>query len=186
MSIKNRKKKILFVITHLELGGAQKQLLSLVRNLDKEKYSLSLYAGKRGYLINEFLNTSGLKVTLSVSLVREINPFLDILEFCKLLFFIRKNRFDIVHVHCPKASILGRWAAHFAGLKNIIYTAHGWPFHKFMHPFLYKFYLFLEKLTAKITKKIIVVSKADLKEAVNRNLSSPDKFFTSMALKGLR
>lgn len=170
------KKKILFIITYLELGGAQKQLLFLIKKLDRDKYSLYLCAGNSGYLKKEFINFPGLEVKLIGELTRRINPFYDLIAFIKLYFYIRKNKFDIVHTHSPKASILGRWAAHLAGVKNIVYTAHGWPFHRFMNPLLQGLYVFLEKVTAGITKKIIVVSFADLREGIKKKVAFAGKF----------
>lgn len=170
------KRKILFIITHLELGGAQKQLLSLIKNLDRDKYSLYLCAGDSGYLKKEFLNSPFLKVSLIAELVRRISPFNDLVAFIKLYLYIKRNRFDIIHTHSPKASILGRWAAHFAGVKNIVYTVHGWPFHDFLNPLSYHLYLFLEKISAPITKRIIVVSSSDLRKGIKNKVSSADKF----------
>ena len=136
------KKKILFIITHLELGGAQKQLLSLIENLDRDKYSLYLCAGDDGYFKSKFKAVAFLKVYFVPELVRRISPLNDLIVFLKLYFFIRKNGFDIVHTHSPKASILGRWAAYLSGVKGIIYTAHGWPFHDQLNQLLAKLYFF--------------------------------------------
>jgi glycosyltransferase involved in cell wall biosynthesis len=169
------KKKILFIITHLELGGAQKELLYLIEGLDKKKYQIYLYAGNRGYLKEDFLKLKEINIYLDNFLIREINPLYDLLSFLKLFFFIKRHKFDIVHTHSPKASILGRWAAFFTGIKNIVYTVHGWPFHKFMNILVYIFFLYLEKLTAKITKKIIVVSTADLKTALTKKIAPRSK-----------
>lgn len=169
-------KKILFIITHLELGGAQKQLLSLIKKLNSDEYSLFLCAGNCGYLKKDFAGLSFLNIKLIPELVRNINPFCDFIAFIKLSGYIKSNKFDIVHTHSPKASFLGRWAAYFCGVKNIIYTVHGWPFHQFLNPLLYRIYLFLEKLTARITKKIIVVSHADLNKGVKNKISFPEKF----------
>ena len=169
-------KKVLFIITHLELGGAQKQLLSLIKKLNPDEYSLFLCAGNCGYLKKDFTGLSFLNIKLIPELVRNINPFCDFIAFIKLSGYIKSNKFDIVHTHSPKASFLGRWAAYFCGVKNIIYTVHGWPFHQFLNPLLCRMYLFLEKLTAKITKKIIVVSHADLSRGVKNKISFPEKF----------
>jgi len=170
------KKKILFIITHLELGGAQKQLLSLIKKLNPEEYSLSLCVGNCGYLNKDFTDLSFLNIKLIPELVRNINPFYDFIAFVKLYSYIRRNKFDLFHTHSPKASILGRWAAYLSGARKIIYTVHGWPFHRFQNPLLYRIYLFLEKLTAKITKKIIVVSHADLSRGVKNKVALPEKF----------
>jgi len=172
-----RRKKILFIITHLELGGAQKQLLTVIKNLSPDEYSLYLCAGDTGYLKEEFKGLPYLNTKLMPELKRTINPFDDIKAFFKLYSYIKKERFDIVHTHSPKASILGRPAAYLAGVKNIIYTVHGWPFHKFMPRMLYCFCLFLERLTAGITKKIIVVSKEDLRTGIDKKIAPEGKFF---------
>ncbi len=169
------KKKILYIITHLELGGAQKQLIVLLKNLNQSEYSLSLAAGDYGYLKKNFSKLSYVNVKLIPQLIRNINPLYDIITFLRLYFYIKKHGFDIVHTHSPKASILGRWAAFFAGTKTIIYTAHGWPFHGFMNPISYSFYLALEKLTARITKKIIVVSCADLRTGIEKKIAPKEK-----------
>ncbi|MFC1514744.1 glycosyltransferase family 4 protein [Candidatus Omnitrophota bacterium] len=169
------KKRILFIITHLELGGAQKNLLDLVKGLDPESYSLWVCAGDQGYLKKEFLKLSGLKLVFIPSLVRSINPVLDTIAFFKLLFFMKKNTFDLVHVHSPKASILGRWAAFFAGVPSIVYTVHGWPFHEFISPLSSNFYIFLERMTALITEKIIVISRHDMDKALAAKIAPKDK-----------
>jgi len=170
------KKKILFIITHLELGGAQKQLLALIENLDRDKYSLHLCAGDDGYFKSKFKAVAFVKVYFIPELVRRISPLNDLIAFLKLYFFVRKNGFDIVHTHSPKASILGRWAAYLSGVKGIIYTAHGWPFHDQLNPLLAKLYSFLEQITALITKRIIVVSVSDLRKALENRVSSEGKF----------
>lgn len=169
------KKKILFIITHLELGGAQTQLLSVIKNLDHEKYSIHLITSDYGYLTSEFTTLSFLNTKLIPQLVRHIHPVYDLAAFFKIYSYIKRNKFDIIHTHSPKASMLGRWAAFFAGVKNIVYTVHGWPFHKFMNPISYMYFLYAEKLTARITKKIIVVSNSDLKIAIKK-IAKNEKF----------
>jgi len=173
--MRSAKAKILHIITYLELGGAQKHLFYLLEDLPKDKYSLHLIAGDKGYLKEKFLKIQDVDIKLLPWLVRNINPIYDVIAFIKIYRYIKKEGFDIVHTHSPKASILGRWAAYFAGVKNIIYTAHGLPFHKFMNPFAYWFFLFLEKITAKITRKIIVVSRSDKAICSKNKICQQDK-----------
>jgi len=169
------KKKILFIITYLELGGAQKQLLSILQYLNKDLYDIHLISGSEGYLVEEFKKVKGISLKLSPYLRREINLFFDILAFVHIYRYTKNHSFDIVHVHSPKASVLGRWAAYFAGVKNIIYTVHGWPFHKLMNFFSYWLYWFIEFISAKITNKIVVVSKADFKFAIDSRITKINK-----------
>jgi glycosyltransferase involved in cell wall biosynthesis len=141
----------------------------------QDSYSLFLIAGNQGHLKDSFLELPGVNVTLIPQLIRNIHPLYDIIILVKLFLHCKKYKFDIIHTHSPKASFLARWAAYCAGIKNIIYTVHGWPFHKFMNPASYLLYLLLEKLTARITKKIIVVSSSDLKIGRQKKIAHPEK-----------
>ncbi|MFZ2356315.1 MAG: hypothetical protein WAW67_00605, partial [Candidatus Omnitrophota bacterium] len=68
-----RKINILYVITKLELGGAQKQLLSLISRLDRERFTPFLFTGGVGLLVPEALSINGLNIKLSKFLERPVN-----------------------------------------------------------------------------------------------------------------
>lgn len=118
-----RGKKILYVITKLELGGAQKQLLSLIRYLDREHNAIFLFTAKEGLLYNEALSIDNLKVTKSKFLERAIHQLKDLLALYELYVFIKANNIDTVHTHSSKAGILGRVAARFTN-KLIVVSHH--------------------------------------------------------------
>jgi len=152
---------LLYVITKLELGGAQKQLLSLIQGLDRARYNIFLFAAREGILMDDALAVPGLRVHRSLFLERAVNPFLDIPAFFELAFFIRREKIDIVHTHSSKAGILGRFAAAAAGVRAIYHTVHGWPFHDFQFPPARWFFVSLERCAAAVTTRIIVVSEHD-------------------------
>ncbi|MBD3264394.1 MAG: glycosyltransferase [Candidatus Omnitrophica bacterium] len=174
--MKHKRKKILFIITYLEMGGAQRHVYDIIKNLDREKYSIHLISSKDGYLFSEFLKLDGVNFYFVKELCRKIRPLADIVSFCRIYFYVKKYKFNIVHLHSPKASFLGRWAAYLAGVKNIIYTVHGWPFHDFMNKAAYFLYYYIEKISALITTKIIVVSRHDLVKGIEGRIASKDKF----------
>jgi glycosyltransferase involved in cell wall biosynthesis len=62
-----------------------------------------------------------------VNILREIAPWRDILAIIKLVKIFKRNRYDLVHAHTPKAGLLGMIAATVAGVKCRIYTCHGLP-----------------------------------------------------------
>lgn len=152
---------LLYVITKLELGGAQKQLLSLIDNLDKQKYRVFLFTAQEGLLIREASSIAGLILEKSKFLERLVNPLKDILALVEIYCCIRKNRIQIVHTHSSKAGILGRLAAKLARASIIIHTVHGWSFNNYQPVSINYFYVFLEKIWATFTNKIIVVSRFD-------------------------
>ncbi|GAG10829.1 unnamed protein product, partial [marine sediment metagenome] len=105
--------RLLYVITNLELGGAQKQLLYTISRLGKN-FEIWLATHDKGFLLSEAFSIPGLKVKFIPSLVRPINPIKDICAFFVLYKLIKREKFDIVHTHSSKAGILGRWAAKLA------------------------------------------------------------------------
>ena len=171
-----RKINILYVITKLELGGAQKQLLSLICGLDKERFNAYVLTAYDGLLIDAAKEIPGLRLIRCRFLERPIRPIKDILVLFFIYRFIRNNDIDIVHTHSSKAGILGRLAAKASGARVIIHTAHGWSFHDYQPGIAYYFYLFLEKICASFSSAIIVVSQWDKTRAVQELGAKKDKY----------
>ena len=167
---------LLYVITKLELGGAQKQLLSLINNLDQGKFNVYLFTAKEGRLIPQDLLIDGLTLKRSEFLERLINPLKDVLALAEIYCFIKKNRIQIVHTHSSKAGILGRLAAKLAQVPVIIHTVHGWSFHDYQPSMVYNFYLFLERICATFTNRIIVVSNYDKKNGLNNSVGQARQY----------
>ncbi|MDD5130586.1 MAG: glycosyltransferase family 4 protein [Candidatus Omnitrophica bacterium] len=170
--------KILYIITKLELGGAQKQLLSLIRGLNKQAYTVFLLTAKDGLLVEEALALDSLILHRAKFLERKINPLKDLLALIEIFNFIRKNQIQIVHTHSSKAGVLGRLAAALAGVKIIIHTVHGWSFHTHQFFIANRLYLFLEKICAFFTSKIIVVSNWDKNKGLDSSIGKKEQYVT--------
>lgn len=171
-----QKFNLTYVITKLELGGAQKQLLSIIDSLDKEKYNIFLITAKKGILVKDALSIPDISVRFSHFLERPINPLKDLLAFFEIYYFIKKNKIQIVHTHSSKAGILGRLAARLAKIKVIIHTVHGWSFHDYQFSLFKKFFILLERITARFTDKIIVVSEYDRIKGLRYKIGKEDKY----------
>jgi glycosyltransferase involved in cell wall biosynthesis len=65
-------------------------------------------------------------------LARSFNPLQAVAAIFRLYKLLRRERFDLVHVHTPAAAFVGRIAARLAGVPRIVYTAHGFYFHENM------------------------------------------------------
>lgn len=174
----NKKKNIAIVITRLDLGGAQKIALYLAENIDRSKYNVHLIAGRGGYL-DDFtmkLTKKGVKVNLWSTIVHPINFFYDIIALFKLRSYFIKNKIEIVHTHSSKAGILGRKAAFLAGVKKIIHTVHGFPFHEYQNPFIHHIYVFIEKIFAHITQKLIAVGYDVMEYGIRKGIGDINKY----------
>jgi len=161
-------KKCVHIVTTLELGGAQQNTLFTVENL--KVYSGILIYGEKGPLEEPDVSTFRVKF-----LVRRINPFYDILAFFKILKILKKIKPFIVHTHSSKAGIIGRWAAYFAKVPVIIHTFHGFGFNDWQKPFVRNFFIFLEKITAKITTHLFAVSHENVKKAISLGICGNEK-----------
>jgi glycosyltransferase involved in cell wall biosynthesis len=170
------KTNLLYIITKLELGGAQKQLLSLIKGLNKQAYNVFLFTAQDGLLVKEASELDGVILKRSRFLERRINPLKDLLALIEMYNFIKKNRIQIVHTHSSKAGILGRLAAGLARTRIIIHTVHGWSFHDYQSRIVYRCYLYLERICAIFTTKIIVVSVWDKNKGLSNSVGKEDQY----------
>ena len=131
--------RVAHVITMLELGGAQQNTLYTVSHLDRERFEPHLVTGEGGILDPDAARLD-IPVHFCPSLIREIHPMQDFRAFRFLKNLFLKLQPDIVHTHSSKAGILGRLAAHAASVPHIVHMYHGFGFHRFQNPFLFRLY----------------------------------------------
>lgn len=140
--------KILYFITSLDMGGAEQLLLLTLKNLNRQRFKpfvCCLYAGK---LANEI---EGLGIEV---IDLKIKNKLDLSILFKFYNLLKKEKFDIVHTHLFHSNIIGRIMARLCHVPIVISTLH--------YAFSYNgnFGIILERLTAKLADRIIVVSDA--------------------------
>ena len=97
----------------------------------------------------------------NINFKRSISPIYMIKSIIELYTFFKKEKFDIIQVTTPIASISARIAAIFIRKKIIIYKVHGYYFHEYMNIYKRLFHIFLEFSLAKITDYIFCVSNED-------------------------
>jgi len=175
-----RKIKVCHIITRLILGGAQENTVFTIEGLfDKPNYDILLISGPpigpEGELVTR-VKKRRIPLIIINEMRRNINPFFDVIAFLKLVFCLVKIKPDIVHTHCSKAGILGRWAAKLVGTKIIIHTIHGLPFYAYQGKLVNWFFKLLEIITAQITDKIITVGKVMKEKAIKAHFGNEDKF----------
>lgn len=121
------------------------------------------------------LQAQGLKM-IEVPIERQIHPLKNLKSIWKLYKLMKKERYDIVHVHTPIAALLGRIAAKLAGVKNVIYTAHGFYFHDEMSKKQYKLFFNIEKYAARwMTQWLLLQSKEDYELALAHSFKSKNR-----------
>jgi len=170
---------VLHPITRLIVGGAQENTMFTAARLDKTRFRAEIISGPQtgseGSLI-EAVRELGVPLEILPELVREINPWKELVAFWKLYSRMKNGKFAIVHTHSSKAGILGRVAARFAGVPVIVHTVHGWSFHDRLHPVMRKIYILIERWVAKITDSLIVVSQRDIDKGLRHHIGSSAQY----------
>ena len=167
-----KKLNILYIITKLELGGAQKVCLELCKNLQAAGHKTLLISGAEGELVAQLPNyiADNSQIILLNSFKREVSLkaiWLECKNFYNLIQEIKRLKQIypdlIVHAHSTKAGLLGRWAAWLAGIKKRVYTIHGYGFNKYQPKLMAGSIYLLELITSLITTDYICVSELDLR-----------------------
>ncbi|MEK7480136.1 MAG: glycosyltransferase [Patescibacteria group bacterium] len=158
------RKKVLFFITKATWGGAQKYVYDLATNLPKSDFGVTVAYGERGKLAEE-LAAAKIETRQLPSLGRDVAVISDVKSFFAILKCIREIRPDVVHLNSSKAAALGALAARLAGVPNILFTAHGWPF-KESRSVLAKVLIWkISWLTALLSHVVICVCDYDVRTA---------------------
>jgi len=165
MAQETQKKKILYVITKSNWGGAQRYVFDLATSF-AGKYDVSVALGGEGQL-KEKLQNAGIRVISLPYLARDVNPLADILAFKKLAELFKEEKPDIIHVNSSKIGGLGALAGRIAKVPKIIFTAHGWAFREERPSYQKIAIKFLSWLTILLSHRVITVSERDEREAIS-------------------
>lgn len=115
--------KILYVITALNIGGAEMMLYRMLRQVNQERFDVSVAAlinkGPVGEMIEKDLKVS--VISLGVS-----NFFNFFVGLFRLVRFIKANSVMIVHSHMVHANIMSRIARLFYYFPALISTIHNY------------------------------------------------------------
>ncbi len=173
-------KKILFIITQSEFGGAQRFLANFTTSLDKNKYEILVAAGPEGDDKNgvlSFLEKKGISTRHLKSLKRSVNPLLDLLGLFEIRKLIKKEKPDTMFLCSSKAGFLGSLAAKGMNIK-VIYRIGGWTFNDPRCRLSKGMYKQIEKISAKWKQYIIVNSEYERKQAIKLGIKPKQKIVT--------
>ena len=169
------KKVLLYMITKSEIGGAQSNVLDLIRGFEQE-YDVHLATRNEGSL-TESVAAINVTVHLLPNLVRPINLLYDFRAVKECVSLIRRIKPDIVHAHSSKAGLIARVAGWICKVP-VVFTAHGWGFSSGNPPLRKWTALLSEKLAASLEKKIICVSESDRQLAIQLGVGNQNSLVT--------
>ncbi|MBU4331833.1 glycosyltransferase family 4 protein [Patescibacteria group bacterium] len=202
---KTQRKKILYIITQSEFGGAQRYLFELITHLlarrslgegrDPEKYDITVAAGpassadEPGGDFLDRLKAQNCRIWRLKHLGRLIIPHKDILAYFELKKLINTIKPDILQLHSTKAGVLGSLAAknynshirkigiHSQNL-HVIYRIGGWAFLEDIPWWKKWLYIKAEKWTGKYKDIIINNCEAHRQLAIKLGIAPAEKIKT--------
>ena len=171
--------RVMQIIARLNVGGPA-IYVTLVAARHHPPYFESLlvcghvgpHEGDMAYLAQEH----GVEPLYIPELGRELSPLRDVVTLFKLWRLMRQWKPDIVHTHTAKAGFVGRVAAWLARVPVRVHTFHGHVFHSYFGPLKTRVFLTLERLTARITDRLIAISPGQKEELENvYHIAAPRK-----------
>jgi glycosyltransferase involved in cell wall biosynthesis len=176
-------RRIVRILSRLNVGGPAIHVTLLARDLNDHRHTTDLISGSlaagegdMSYLAEE----QGVVVHRVRALGRSVNPWNDVLALAQLLRLLRRIRPDVVHTHASKAGTLGRLAAVLYNLVQprrrraaVVHTYHGHTFAGYFGPIPSWTFRNIERLLARLTDKIIVLSPSQQTDVVERFRIAP-------------
>lgn len=165
-----RKLRVLLIITGLATGGATNVVLDIASHFSNHPdFTVDLLAGPIPPGRNDvtyLAKARGIRLIQIPSLVNQISPLTNLKAVADIRRIIVQGNYDIVHTHSSVAGIVGRLAARAAGGSAILHHVHGWGVNERMSQWVRWLYLTLERLSARLTDRLIVVSQTDIEKGL--------------------
>jgi len=173
-----KKFKVARVIARLNIGGPAIHVTLLTAKQDPARFKSWLIAGSIGQSEGDmgyYAQQHGVIPIVIPELGRSISPFADLSVLIKLWRTFRRLRPDIVHTHTAKAGTVGRLAARLARVPVVLHTFHGHVFHGYFNPAVSKVFQLIERVMARISDRIIVLSPKLRDELLRYRIAPVDK-----------
>lgn len=168
----------LHLITRLSLGGPSLNTIDSVVALERAGWPTILAAGSVGAEISvvDQARSRGCRTVLLPALMREVSPARDLLALWQVVRLIRRERVVLVHTHTSKAGFVGRLAAWLARVPVVVHTPHGHIFYGYYGPALTALFIALERLAARLTDRIVVLTERGMEEHLARGIGWREQF----------
>lgn len=165
-----RKINILYLISSLSSGGAQRQLVELAKNIDKNRYRvfIAIFHNRihYKYILDEDVEIVCIEKKYKLSRFR----------LWRLIKFIQKNKIDIIHSYMYSSNLWGRLAGKISNCKTTISSIRSVNTPKWQY--------FIEQILSKFTTVIITNSHA-ARDEYFRCMNLPSNDFVRVIPNGI-
>jgi glycosyltransferase involved in cell wall biosynthesis len=159
-------RRVTHVVEDLGLGGLERIVQSLVRNVDRRRFEVEVVCARRGGALVQEIDAMGTRVR--VLGLRSYYPR----EILKAARGLRLTRPQVIHSHGHFAGVVARAAAVLAGVPALVHHLHT------LDDTLRERHLILERWLARSTSRILCCSRAVERYAHDRMRLPPERLLT--------
>lgn len=164
-------KRILYVITKSNWGGAQRYVYDLALADKNNRNDVAVACGGRGEMYAR-LSEIGVRVFSIDSLIRDVSLLREVKSFIHLLKIFFRFQPNTIHLNSSKIGVLGSIASRIYNLfskqkAQIIFTAHGWVFNENRGVLWSAIMKVASYFTIILSHKVIVLSKFEHDQVAN-------------------
>jgi len=170
-----RRYKVLHLITHLDVGGAQDNTLLTVEGLHRSRFEVHVASAPGGQWESRARAVAERFFAIP-SMKRGIYALSNARAFVEIVSLLRNQRYHVVHTHSTNAGILGRLAAKLAGAPITVHTVHGFPFDDLtFHSSIRAILVCLERFCAGLSDRLVMVSELNKLQALQIHIAPARK-----------
>jgi glycosyltransferase involved in cell wall biosynthesis len=164
-SNKRQKIKIVYIIDELNIGGTEKQLIEIIKRIDKNKFQPILVCLRPSNFIFD-IDINCKKIVLNVYSLASLDGLSIMLRFAK---YLHRHKVDIVHTFFFDSTVFGVLSSKIARVKKIISSRRDMGF------WYTPKNLIVLRIINYFTDRILVNSKAVKNNVVSKECLNPGK-----------
>jgi glycosyltransferase involved in cell wall biosynthesis len=165
------------LIAKLELGGAQKIVIDLMRELGEKGILITGTGGELYDNVREEFKERHIKLSC---LRRNVNLLQDVICFFSLRKILVEmySRYDriILHTHGSKAGVIGRLVSGTLPFVCSVHVIHGFAVNSYISPVKRFVYLNAERIASYFGDIIVTVARTHIKKSVEWGMSKKVKY----------
>ncbi len=147
-------------------------LLDYLRHLQQQGYDVAAMSAP-GPWVGE-IEAAGIR-HLAVDFRRQVRPWADLRALAQITRVLRRERFDLVHLHTPKSLVIGHAASRLARPTPCVATIHGFYFHDHMPPWKRRWFVRLYRQALKRADLVFSLSAEDAETAGRERICKSGK-----------
>jgi glycosyltransferase involved in cell wall biosynthesis len=171
--------RVLYVVEST-IAGVRTHVQNLATGLDRHRFQVVVACPLRRQQsfgddqFVSYLTRAGISV-VPVAMRRTIDLAGDLAALRQLIGLMRRERFDLIHLHSSKAGFLGRLAARSVAGTPVVYSPHGLFFLADHTRAKRRFYLALEQFAAHLCDRVIATSPSERATIIEHRIAPPHK-----------